>query len=394
VHKMSQLRPFVTVRSLLTTCLALVAIVPLQAGAAGNPAPGAHRALPLARAPQTIRRALTVHEALALCVHPMAPGIGVTVFGRFVGWPAIGPRGAYKRGDGSLFDSSDLPVVPPGRLVGPYWSTHGGLHVIPGWSRQSPTIPQGSWVAIHGTLTCGARPPSVHAVSWKSWSRLPGSPGVRLSLTLPRTTYPRHALVQVTVRADNTTAHPVPVYTSWCPFTNPYVQTVDSRGRLSAEQQLWFIGTFCRAPGPSERSLPVGGTITWKNLVLLWTPHLRPVILMPGWNGQVVGRTTTLRIYRTTPPRVSLHTSPTVSASVRAAAPQQHGPLTYRQIDDCSPPGPTLETSGITATNWRQAHPSGSGMYVFQPGCRPLRAWHIVAGWLNQPVVTVDYSKR
>lgn len=379
-------------RIIMAAALSLLLIPLAPPVRAGGVAPGA--------------RVLTVHQALSLCsIHP-GRSVAAAVLGYYDRWPAIGPRGAYKRGDADLFDSSPPPAVPRGKLVGPYWSSHGGLHIQGPMLHNFQSISRAGaaedWVVASGTLMC-SRPPHLLVSSWNPWTVLQraGDPGVRLSMSLPRRPVPRRALLRITIQARNVSSHPVPVEDCLRPYGNPYVQTIDSKGQMAQQQHFWFIGgPVCGDWTGNERSLPPGATITRSDLTVLWTARLRPVLLLPGRNGQFVGASATLRTVAGKAPSVHLHTGSTPTISLSATEPGERAPVLYREIVDCNPGGVSMEPVGLSATNWRASSPDGSGTYRFRPVCPSvppklrLKHWYLIAGWVNHPIVSVTYSSR
>jgi len=101
---------------------------------------------------------------------------------------------------------------------------------------------------------------------------------------------------------------------------------------------------------------------------------------------------------------IEVHSSPPVSAVLHPATSQQRGDLYHAGWYACrmangqiqfggsgfyeGPPGP----QGIPPFLFGYLYfwaPSQSR--VLQPGCSSPLEWHVVAGWLNQPVARVDY---
>lgn len=90
----------------------------------------------------------------------------------------------------------------------------------------------------------------------------------------------------------------------------------------------------------------------------------------------------TVRLVAAQPPRISVSGSPSIHVDLYPPAGATE-PLLY--TDWSMRPGAQY----YWGRGWTMA-PSDRLI----PGCREATRWHLIAGWLNQPVATVDYMKR
>jgi hypothetical protein len=111
--------------------------------------------------------------------------------------------------------------------------------------------------------------------------------------------------------------------------------------------------------------------------------------LQPHFGQQVWGPTFTVSLTRAPAPRVVLSTRPRVSARIQPP-PGAHGPLLYRADAACQEARTGFSDEAGTGPAWvvsrtEVLRPSWS------PNCTHGYTWHVLAGWLNYPVVSIDY---
>lgn len=238
------------------------------------------------------------------------------------------------------------------------------------------------------------------------------SHGVCLTFTLLRRSYPRNAVVPATASVRN---------------GNPGVIWIEARSlveqpvvRVLAEQSRvvypppFPVPSFDAAwKNPPPPQLRPGSVIRKVENVVLWGGSVQAVLHFRVQGTRAAGFTVRtpvihLSLHSAPAPTIALTTSPVVSVTVRPPSGMKHGShLSYVDWYTCplasggasyggsgfyedfspSPDFPDLLIGypyGWTRT--RQAH--------IIPGCaRPLE-WHMVAGWLNQPVAVLSYVRH
>ncbi len=91
------------------------------------------------------------------------------------------------------------------------------------------------------------------------------------------------------------------------------------------------------------------------------------------------------------PPYLHLQTTPSVRATIIPTT-AVHGQLMYAGWTGCYLKGTGDRTGSITSSDWGPAH--GHTLTPQNDADCSVLEWHAVAGWLNHPVVAVDYSNR
>lgn len=222
--------------------------------------------------------------------------------------------------------------------------------------------------------------------------------GLNLRLSLPRDVYPLHALVRATIRVQNVSNQSVPL-PSPCPPGVLFAEVIASGDRIAYPPALRSeLPANCPPPPPRPTAvaeLPPGGVAHVKILVILRASHLRAVASM-GPPGGVTGRFLRIRLIHGETPRVQLRRAP-LEALVRSRTPAQRGPLYYDAWAICQEPGATGPVYHGAETGWHVVRYHSPGGYLPRPQlqagqeCSQPVQWHLVAGFLNQPVACVDY---
>lgn len=144
---------------------------------------------------------------------------------------------------------------------------------------------------------------------------------------------------------------------------------------------------------PFLMTLAPGGTLQRKVYVVLRGRHLRASALLRPTDADVemMGRRRTVRLTRGRPPRLVVHTANRVSADISPGDAEQRGPLLYTALDYCAGGAGPGSGTGTETQTWTVARKYVHGSYHFKPQCRHPKVWLLVAGWLNQPVVLINY---
>jgi len=216
--------------------------------------------------------------------------------------------------------------------------------------------------------------------------------GLDLSLSLPRSVYPRDALAIATVRLRNLSSH-VMQLAAPC-GDNPAVQVMS--GTTGA---IVFPPIFRASAGGSCHMrrhrfgvtgvLEPGSALVRQVFIILRGSVVRPTVSIVTGLGpsMLTGRALKLTLVDGKPPTFTLSTTPTLSATIRSALPVA-GPLVYAELYRCGVDSEVTysEHSG----RWQFAR--GSRLVPhWPPNCAYPFEWHAVAGWPGQPVAHIDY---
>jgi hypothetical protein len=236
-----------------------------------------------------------------------------------------------------------------------------------------------------------ARSSAAHPVSGYQVSTV--SQGIKLTLEVPHKTYPRNALIRVTITARNVTWRPVRItrVNTLCGDNNPYIDVSDGQGHPSQLPTFTrFLATTCPIP-VSYRSLGVGRSLRWHRYGILTDSVVEATIILgkPPGSREVSTPAIAVRLTEGQAPQVMLHTDRgSVFADIQPVGPVQ-SPLRYIESVNCPFIGPVAGYRVVTEYTWRIE--VGNRVTA---GCDPVSEWHVIAGWLDQPVATIDYMKR
>lgn len=224
------------------------------------------------------------------------------------------------------------------------------------------------------------------------------SHAVRLSLTVPRSIYPRGGITRVTVRVENLSRQPL-IVTPGCAFQfdNPQIESLTPSGVIRYPPAVRSATANPSPPctGGAVRSgvLRSGAYSQWSVLALLGASRLRATVALAplepnnrvGRSFTVVGRTVPVRLLGMPGTRIvrcsnsysCLHVLPPPGARVT-------GPLYYAYSAKCE------DANGNVAYG-QQLLLTPTTRTTLHIGCgAPLVELHLVAGWLNQPVGRID----
>lgn len=211
--------------------------------------------------------------------------------------------------------------------------------------------------------------------------------GLRLEVTVPRSDYPRDALIRVRVVARNTTGHTLWIEGGGAQAPGrylPQVEVLDHAGRplpLSLTTYFPYPG-----PAPTAASLTPGATIGGPEDVVLRGSWVRArVTLLRAGNIPVrAGYGLTTR-----PLRVHLLPSDSPKVTINAGT---GGPsVTIVRPPGLRGPPQAVWYADCGGTNFDQRMYWSSVSTVLVPGCSPLHAWHVLVGWRGHSVAAIDY---
>lgn len=210
--------------------------------------------------------------------------------------------------------------------------------------------------------------------------------GVRLTLTLPRSVYPLNALVRATVRIQNVGQHTV--FTRIgddCTSTNPVIEVFDRQGRVMDQgPSVTFGNPGCKhVLGQPFRPRQV---VVRHVFAVLRGRYLRAVLTIgKNLHGQDVSAKLAVRLITGVAPTVTIDQTSEPFATVRRP-PGAIGSLYYSGSALCG----TATDPQTTQINLLWAPVSSS----LHSGCLQTREWHGLAGYLNYPIVSIDWKPR
>ena len=218
--------------------------------------------------------------------------------------------------------------------------------------------------------------------------------GVKLSLIVPHTTYPRDAVVQVLILLRNISSENV--YTvngsgSPCPASPLGVQVVTPAGAILPARPIPNVFVPCNPFGATPQPLPSGMGILVPAFVVLQSTGLRAEawLRIGGATVAVYGRTVHLNLVAASHPTLRVEQKGGRIYAVFSPALRGHGQLIYADSYTClhSSGGSVFTTHPHPTDGW-----SVTTSLRFQASCKVPRQWHVVAGYLNRPVATLGYK--
>jgi hypothetical protein len=221
--------------------------------------------------------------------------------------------------------------------------------------------------------------------------------GATLTLTIPRRSYPRDALVRVKVVLRNVSHRPMMVGTTAateCAQPGPGVEVLDAAGSgLYPPTVPWVMASCGPVPRPI-RLLP-GHTLHHAILTILRGPLVRGVAtLFPGYAvEEVVTPSLQVTLTNGPAPTLTLITAPSLRLVVTPPSSIAHHTFYFVQGSVC-PASPPAVQYRSAAPRWEPTGtPKNGQFHLIEPCASPVR-WVVAGGWLNQPVVTLDYPPR
>jgi hypothetical protein len=226
-----------------------------------------------------------------------------------------------------------------------------------------------------------------HATVGAGVSTAVTSHGLQVTLVLPQRSYPRNGLVKTTVSVRNVTAHAV--LTRLEPLcgseTNPSIEVSDPQGRLMPQlPSITYDNPGCkRATG---KPLLPGQTYRQHLVAVLSGPYVRAVVRWGKWlHRDIATRRIRVRLTSETPLVGTLHSSPIGPYATVQRPSGAKGSLYVAGSTQCGSP----TDPGQTILNLVWSPVSTNRAYS---GCSGAQDWHALAGYLNYPVVTIDYT--
>lgn len=218
------------------------------------------------------------------------------------------------------------------------------------------------------------------------------SHGLCLTLTIPRSAYPGDALVRIWARLQNVSRKTIWIWDGGPPAPGKYLPqpfVYDATGATSLPISLTDYFPY-PGPGPSVLPLRPGFDRTVSELVVLRGPRIRLVLTLAARHQANRGPgpdivTPMARISLLAPDRPRI-----------VAAPTPNEPLRMHIEPPSGVSGPPLGVyyADCGGTNFDQSIWWTRLARYIAPGCTPVLAWHVLVGWLDHSVVTIDYPVR
>ncbi len=208
--------------------------------------------------------------------------------------------------------------------------------------------------------------------------------GIKLTLSLPQQVYPLDALVRVTVRIQNAGQHTVLTWIGdGCTSTNPSIEVFGGRGRLMDQgPSIEYDNPGCRAV--FGQPFPPGRVVVRRVFAVLRGPYLRAALAVgKNLHGQDVSAKLAVRLAAGAAPTVTVDQTGEPAATV-SRPPGATGPLYYSGSALCG----TAADPQPTQVNLLWSSVSSP----LHSGCLQTREWHGLAGYLNYPVVPIDWK--
>lgn len=240
-------------------------------------------------------------------------------------------------------------------------------------------------------ISAGTHPPSDYGTRVVSH-------GIQLSLTFRRRTYSQDALVRVTVRLVNVSHRVVLIGgtgAAMCGQRGPGIQVTDANNRVQYPPAVEWMLASC-GPRIHPRPLRPGHVLQRKLLAILRGDRVRAVASLGNPSMQVLTPPVVLTLAHETPPHLSLSTTLPAEIDVAPATPDQRGSFYLTTSIVCLHTTPDASGnlgSGTGFPRFVRGAPDGDGVFRLPAGCDPPTRWSFAGGWLNHPVVTVNYRR-
>ncbi len=219
--------------------------------------------------------------------------------------------------------------------------------------------------------------------------------GVRLSLSVPRRSYPANALVRAVITVRNTTRHTVWVNSGGPPMPDGFVPQVALFDQFRQPVNTSVLDLFLWYPGPRPAPNPVraGAQVRFPRYVVLRGPTLQTGIEFqlrpPGVEPAGRHSNMTPRLHLT------LTAADTPTVALRTIGGQLTASLHYPDIaahslrfEDSAQCGPASDPNDVMENPlWVPV----SRLNIV-PGCENPTAWRAVAGTLNHSVAWIRYG--
>ncbi|MDQ2742018.1 MAG: hypothetical protein M3Z66_06930 [Chloroflexota bacterium] len=191
----------------------------------------------------------------------------------------------------------------------------------------------------------------------------------------------RDALIRVTVKVQNPTRQAVTIADSGGRL-GLWVEVLNANGAVvySSEGQGGIPGQLI--PPAETRVLQPGQSLQAHPYIVLSGSHIRAVV---NTSARLDGRPTPIQLTRGNAPHLLVYTYPDLHAVLRSADIHERGKPLITMTSTCADSPVPIGISGWVAAPALSRH-----VYRLSAACAHPLAWHLAAGWLNEPVVDVE----
>ncbi len=222
---------------------------------------------------------------------------------------------------------------------------------------------------------------------------------VRPTIRVARNAYPANSLVKVTLRVRNESKRSKRIR-ELCPYGHILAEVI------TPTKEVVYPPAFPDGPWPAlqcrvPRSLSIGPNdeVTETGYVILRSSQLRAVVYESIGSNPTSIRSKPVRLHlvRSASPIVTLHTDNQVRAEISPNFKTVRGPMLYQDVVLCpgdQARGGSSVRSGSRTIDWERVARGADGAYHIQPSCARPFEWHVIAGWLNHAVASIDYSAK
>jgi hypothetical protein len=215
--------------------------------------------------------------------------------------------------------------------------------------------------------------------------------GLKLSLAVSKSTYPRGALIRVAITLQNVARHSIAVGTTWGPECNrwgPGVQVVEAGGQIVYPPATeWLLGSCGKELFPLP--LRSGGTVHRTTLAILRAADIQAVAML-GTDTLVATPRLHLHLISGPSPQLTLTTQP---ARITVVPGIGWGDRFY-YLYSISCPVTAGETTLTGWATWTRGATGGDGVFRRSAECSSPVQWRFVGGWLDHPVAALSYPNR
>lgn len=209
--------------------------------------------------------------------------------------------------------------------------------------------------------------------------------GIMLTLVVPSRLFPRNALVRFTVRVHNVSHHTVLTRLGpQCIDTSPSIEVLDASGNVTSQ----FPPNADMPPCPIPRGEPLlrGQSVTQQVLAIVNGASVRAVLPVGRKLAhQVITPKVAVGVAESVPQTVVVGQTTGNPFAVVPRPVTAHGPLYVKDSTYC---GAATGWASLSA-NLVWHHVKSDRVYS---GCAGPQQWHGFAGYLNFPVVSIDYT--
>jgi hypothetical protein len=209
--------------------------------------------------------------------------------------------------------------------------------------------------------------------------------GVKITLQMPRSTYPQNALARAVTIVQNVSSHPVsirrPLDGCW---TNPTVITTSADGKTVYPAGLTTVFPHpCKVP--IIRQLAPGQIIRATRYLVVRGPIIRGLVFVgAGVASQLATPAFPVRLTEGTAPQVAIRSTPNGPYAQISPVLAAHGAVRFISSAECGSSG----SGGVVdVLRWTMVH-----SFRVEAGCPGTEEWHAVVGWVNEPVAEIDYN--